>query len=200
MNAGERSGYQAGYPGGASAARPVTPAVRPAQGQEPAGPSVAARPAYNNATVRQNPAPPGHLEDWLNQHKNVPVQNQEQMLRSNPNFGRLPAADQQKLVQQLRQVNQMPEEQRQRRLERAEVIEHMSPQERSQLRASSQRLGSLPPDRQTAVKRAFQDLRSVPVDQRATVLNSARYQGTFTPEERGMLSDLLKAEPYEASR
>jgi hypothetical protein len=76
----------------------------------------------------------------------------------------------------------------------------MSPQERSQLRASSQRLGSLPPDRQTAVKRAFQDLRSVPVDQRATVLNSARYQGTFTPEERGMLSDLLKAEPYEASR
>jgi hypothetical protein len=94
----------------------------------------------------------------------------------------------------------MPEEQRQRRLERAEVIEHMSPEERTQLSESSQRLGSLPADRQTAVKRAFQDLRAVPVDQRATVLNSARYQGTFTPEERGILSNLLKAEPYEAAR
>ena len=122
------------------------------------------------------------------------------LLRSDPNFGRLPAADQQRLVQQLRQVNQMPAQQRDRRLARAEAIEHMSPDERTRLNASSQRLTQLPLDRQNMVKRAFQDLRAVPEEQRPLVLNSARYQGTFTPEERGILTNLLRAEPYEAPR
>jgi hypothetical protein len=31
-------------------------------------------------------------------------------------------------------------------------------------------------------------------------LNSARYQGQFSPQERGILSDMLKVEPYEAPR
>jgi hypothetical protein len=47
---------------------------------------------------------------------------------------------------------------------------------------------------------AFRDLRSVPLDQRQTVLNSARYQGAFSPEERGILTDLLRVEPYEPAR
>jgi hypothetical protein len=50
------------------------------------------------------------------------------------------------------------------------------------------------------VKGAFQDLRSVPLDQRATVLNSARYQNQFSPDERGILTNLLRAEPYEPPR
>ena len=41
------------------------------------------------------------------------------------------------------------------------------------------------------MKQAFQNLRGVPLDQRDTVLNSARYQGTFSPQERGILSDFL---------
>jgi hypothetical protein len=44
---------------------------------------------------------------------------------------------------------------------------------------------------------AFRDLRAVPMDQRAIVLNSSRYQGVFTPDERGVLSDMLRVEPYE---
>jgi hypothetical protein len=47
------------------------------------------------------------------------------------------------------------------------------------------------------MKNAFRDLRSVPPDQRSTVLNSARYQNQFSPQERGILSDLLRVEPYE---
>jgi hypothetical protein len=47
------------------------------------------------------------------------------------------------------------------------------------------------------MKNAFRDLRSVPPDQRAIVLNSSRYQGQFSPQERGILSDLLRVEPYE---
>ena len=122
------------------------------------------------------------------------------MLQRDPSFYRLPPSDQQRLVRQLHQVNQMPEEQRDRRLARAEAIEHMSPQDRMNLNISGRRLGALPLDRQMMVKRAFRDLRSVPVDQRQMVPNSARYQGVFSPEERGILSDFLRVEPYEPAR
>ena len=72
--------------------------------------------------------PPGHLGDWLNQHRNLPVAEQERALRDDPAFRRLSPADQQRVIQQLHQVNQLTEEQRQRRLARAEIIEHLSPQ------------------------------------------------------------------------
>ena len=89
------------------------------------------------------------------------------------------------------------DEQRQRRLAWGEALEHMSPDERMRVNLSARRLATMPPDRQALVKRAFQDLRSVPLDQRQTVLNSARYQSAFTPDERGVLSDLLRVQPYE---
>ncbi len=146
------------------------------------------------------PAPPGHIADWLYQHRNLPVQEQERLLRNDPSFNRLPPATQQRLIQQLSQVNQLPEEQRERRLARAEMLERMSPQEQVQVRQAGSRFMALPPDRQAMVKSAFQDLRSVPLDQHAIVLNSARYQNQFSPNERDILYNLLRAEPYEPPR
>jgi hypothetical protein len=46
------------------------------------------------------------------------------------------------------------------------------------------------------MRNAFRDLKAVPPDQRGIVLNSSRYQGQFSPEERGVLSDMLRVEPY----
>ncbi len=117
-------------------------------------------------------------------------------MRSDPSFSRLPAANQQQLIRQLREVNQMPRQEREWRLARAEAIEHMSPQARQRLDLSSRNFATLPPQRRVLVKRAFQELRSVPLDERQTVLNSARYQGVFTPEERQILSNFLSVEPY----
>jgi Protein of unknown function (DUF3106) len=122
------------------------------------------------------------------------------MLRGDPNFRRLSPAEQQRVVQQLHQVDQLSEEQRQRRLARNEIIEHLPPQELMRINNSARRWAALPVDRQAMMRRAFQDLRAVPLDQRPMVLNSARYQGVFTPEERGILSDLLRVEPYQPAR
>jgi hypothetical protein len=47
---------------------------------------------------------------------------------------------------------------------------------------------------------AFRDLSAVPPDQRQMVLNSSRYQNAFSPEERGILTDVLRAEPYQAPK
>jgi phage-related protein len=122
------------------------------------------------------------------------------MLRSDPSFTRLPAGDQQRLVQQLHQVNQMPEQQRERRLARAELLEHMSPQDRMAANRSALRWRTLPANRQAVMGSAFRDLSAVPPEQRQMVLNSARYQNAFSPEERGILTDVLRAEPYQAPR
>ncbi len=103
-------------------------------------------------------------------------------------------------MRQLHQVDQLPVQQRERRLEREEAIEHMSPQDRMKLYASTRDLAALPGDRRELVKHAFQDLRAVPVDQRQMVLNSERYQRVFSPEERGILTNLLRAEPYTPPR
>ena len=65
---------------------------------------------------------------------------------------------------------------------------------------AGRRWRTLPPDRQALMGNAFRDLRAVPMDQRPTVLNSSRYQGVFSPEERGILSDFLRAEPYQPAR
>jgi len=179
-----------GYP--ASGVRPPYPgAAYPGPAFRGQGYSRPAVPGY---------APPGHLGDWLNQHRNLPVQEQERILRNDPSFRRLNPADQQRLAQQLHQVNQLSEEQRQRRLARAEALEHMSPQDRMAVNLAGRRWAALPAERQALMKTAFRDLRAVPLDQRQTVLNSARYQGVFSPNERGILTDMLRAEPFEPAR
>jgi len=194
-NQGRPSGYPqygngGGYPNAVRPGYPGQPYGAPAA---PLGAQV--RPYYN-----QNTAPPGHLGDWLNQHRGQPVQEQERTLRNDPNFTRLPQGDQQRLLQQLHRVDQMPEDQRQRRLGRAEMLEHLSPRDRMQVNDSFRRMNMLPGDRRSALSNAFRDLRAVPLDQRPTVLNSSRYQNQFSPEERGMLSDMLRVEPYEPAR
>lgn len=159
----------------------------------PAYSGTAGRPIYNNPRY----APPGHLQSWLNQHRNLPLQDQERLLRNDPAFARQAPAVQQREMQQLHAVDQMPEQQRERRLARNEMLERLTPQQRMNLNQASRNYATLPPDRQVMVNRAFQDLRSVPLDQRETVLNSARYQGQFSPQERDILSNFLRVEPYQ---
>ena len=180
-------------------AAPATPAYPNTNyggaGSRPAYPG-ANRPAYNYPGY----APPGHLQSWLNQHRGLPLQDQERLLRNDPAFTRQAPAEQQREIQQLHSVDQMPEPQRERRLARNEMLERLSPQDRMNLNQASRQFATLPPDRRQIMKRAFQDLRSVPLDQRQTVLNSARYQGQFSPQERDILSNFLRVEPYEPPR
>jgi hypothetical protein len=122
------------------------------------------------------------------------------VLRADPSFHRLPPSDQQRVIEQLHQVNQLTEAQRQRRLARAEIIEHLSPQERMQINLSARHWAELPLDRQALMKQAWLELREVPLAQRPTELNSARFQGVFTPEERGILTDMLRVEPYQPAK
>ncbi len=189
-------GYGA-QPGRPEPGRPAP--VRPGGYGQPGG---QARPAYNGTpySMRATPQAQGHLPQWMAQHQNMPVGQQERLLRSEPGFNRLNQGDQQRAIQRLRQMNDMPEAQRQRFLARNENLERLSPAQRMQVNDSARQLKGLPPDRQTLVRGAFRDLRGVPMDQRQTMLNSARYNSQFTPQERGILGNLLSVEPYEVPR
>lgn len=158
------------------------------------GPGVP-RPVYRGYPRPINP--PGHLQSWLDAHRNMPLQRQEQLLRSDPSFQHLLPGEQQRLLQQLRDVDRLTDQQRQRRLARAENLERLSPEERMRVNRSAREWTTLPPQRQAVMKDAFHALRAVPPDQREIVLNSQRYRDQFTPQERGILTELLKVEPYE---
>lgn len=176
------------------------PAYSGAGRMVPMGPEMGRRGSVYPGYPGPSYSPPGHLGDWLYRHRGVPMQDQERMLRADPSFRGLPPTEQQRVMQQLRDVDRMPEAQRQRRLARAEALEHMSPQERMLVRNSARLWAEQPPARRALMKDAFRDLRGVPPDQRLTVLNSERYQNAFSAQERDILANLLRAEPYEPPR
>src|ERR1700677_1379044 len=88
-----------------------------------------ARPAQaqgNHAQFQNNQQP--HLGTWLQQHGNLPPEQQEKALESEPGFSRLAPETQQKLIDRLRQINRMPPKQRQRTVDHIEAMERLSPQ------------------------------------------------------------------------
>ena len=197
-----------GYPG--QTAQPYRPGQVSRPVQNPYAPQTGGRnlepnrsynaPGYTRPVTpgppRQLYAPPGHLGAWLDTHRNVSVPQQQQMLRSDPSFRRLPQGEQQRVINQLNQVNRLPDAQRERRLARAENLERLSPEDRAHVAQSARQWSALPSERQSMMRNAFRDLKAVPPDQRSIVLNSSRYQGQFSPQERGILSNMLRVEPY----
>lgn len=141
-----------------------------------------------------------HLGDWLQTHQRLAPAEQEKALQREPGFNKLPGDQQQRLVNRLHDLNNKSPQQRQRTIDRVEVWERLSPEQKRQVSNSTMQLRSLPPDRQIPLRRAFRDLRDVPPGQRQAILNSSEFQSQFTPQERGVLSNLLTVEPYPPSR
>lgn len=154
-------------------------------------------PLHNgSASERAVLASPVHLPDWLDQHKNLPVTQQELLLRRDPTFSRLSQQAQSRLIEQLHRVDALSPARRERYLARNEALERLTSTERAAFNQSMKQMTALPADRQAVVKQSFQELRTFPMAQREVQLNSDHYSALLTPEERGMLLNLLRVEPY----
>lgn len=143
------------------------------------------------------PGPAGHLPDWLAQHQNLPVQQQEMLLRQDASFRQLSSPAQQRLLQQLERIHAMPPDQRERYLARNEAIEKLNPAQRTAFNQSVRDLSALPTDRLARVSEAFRTLRQLPPDQRGPQLNAPLYTSSLSSQEREILGNLLAVEPYE---
>ena len=153
------------------------PSYHPSQPSHPAQPHPA----------QAHPAQAGHAGDWLRHYKDLPPAEQERELQKDPGFRHLPPAQQQVLRQRLRHFSSLPPQEQLRVLNRMETWEHLTPEQKTQARQIFNQMRKLPPTRQVMVSRAVHDLRSMPPDQRDRIIDSPRFRGVFTDQEREMI-------------
>ncbi len=137
--------------------------------------------------VQMRPRPRGHAGDWLRRYKDLPPAEQERELQSDPAFRRLPLGQQQLLRQRLQHFSSLPPQQQLRMLNRMETWEHLTPAQKQQARQIFAQMRQLPPERQRMVGTAIHDLRAMPPDQRERIIDSPRFRGMFSDQERDMM-------------
>jgi hypothetical protein len=165
----------------------------PARQNRPAPPRMENRPAQNGVRAAQNQ---DHLQQWMENHKNLSLPDQQRALQNEPGFRELPPETQQRELNQLQRLYNMPQPQRDRTLERNEILEHMSAPQAQQYRGAVQTFAAMPPDRRRVMARAILDLREMPPDQREQVIGSQRFGAQFSDGERSTIRTLLSVEPY----
>lgn len=138
------------------------------------------------------PRQQGHAGDWLRQYKDLPADEQEKALDSDPAFRRLPPARQQVLRQRLQHFSSLPPQRQLQMLNRMETWEHLTPEQKQQARDIFKQMQQLPPDRQRMVRTAVRDLRTMPPDQRDRVIDSDRFKGMFSDHEREMMRGVTR--------
>jgi hypothetical protein len=142
----------------------------------------------------------GHLQRWMQNHSNLPLEQQERELQNQPGFRELPPQTQQNQLNTLRRLYYMNPQQRERILNRTEALERLAPAQRQQYRDAVQHWAMLPPPRRHMMASAVIELRELPPEQREAVLESPAYRAQFSPDERETLRTVLMAEPYPSVR
>jgi hypothetical protein len=155
-------------------------------------PAPQSQPHFQAAPLRdyrpyQPPAQGHHSGQWLNQHRELPLDQQRRALQNDPQFRRLPPERQQRLEQRLQRFDNLPPERQQQVLRRMETWEHLTPQQKQEFRGVGSQFNSLPPDRRQAVRNAIESLRAMPPQARQHEIESGRFS-QFSPQERQILS------------
>ena len=146
------------------------------------------QPRYEAPRPYQPPAEGHHSGQWLNQHREQPLDQQKRDLQSDPQFRKLPPERQQKFEQRLQRFDSLPQDRQQQVLRRMETWEHLTPQQKQDFRSVDSQYKSLPPDRRQAVRNAIQTLRAMPPQARQHEIQSGRFS-QFSPQERQVLND-----------
>ena len=150
-----------------------------------------------NAAGANRPAQKGghKMGDWLQAHKDLPLDQQIKLLESEPGFKKLPADRQAALRERLKKFNSLPPDKRDQALQRMEFLAKLTPQQRQQLRSANEELKGLPPERQVAVHTALRHLRQMPPAERQQVIQSDRFRSTFSDQEQKLISQLAEMSP-----
>jgi hypothetical protein len=111
----------------------------------------------------------GHAGDWLRHYQRLPPGERERALQNDPGFRRLSPEQQQLLRQRLQHFFSLP------------------PGQKQEARGVFSRMQQLPPDRRRMVTTAIRDLRAMPPGQREQIIDSNRFKGMFSPEERDIM-------------
>jgi len=169
--------------------------TQPPQSQQRNNPQPNARQEARQEARQQNREQnQDHLNQWMQNHRDLTPEQQQRALENEQGFRQLPPQTQQRLREDLNRLNNMPDARRERILNRNEQLEHLPPQQRQQVLDAYARLGALP--RAQAIGQAFRQLRMMPPDRREAYMNSPAFRSQFSEEERGTLNNLFAVEPY----
>jgi uncharacterized protein DUF3106 len=135
--------------------------------------------------------------DWLQAHKDLPLDQQLQILENDPWFKRLPPQRQAVLRERLKKFNSLPPEKREWMAQNLEFLAKLTPQQRQQLRDANKQVEGLPADRRVAVHKAVRHLRQMPPAERQQVIQSDRFRSTFSDQEQKLISQLAELNPPE---
>jgi hypothetical protein len=130
---------------------------------------------------------------WLRKYNNLPPEQQEQMLKQDPDFQKLPADAQQRLLERLRRFNQKSPEEREKTISRMERFEQLTPEQRQRLQGFQQQLRELPEDRRDQVRKAFRHLHNMTPEQRQQAFNSPRFKQMFNDKEQALLKSMVES-------
>ncbi|HET9164373.1 MAG TPA: DUF3106 domain-containing protein [Candidatus Angelobacter sp.] len=139
------------------------------------------------------------MGDWLQSHKDLPLDQQLKLLENDPKFKKLPPEQQNALRERLKKFNSLPPEKRAQALQRMEFLSKLSPQQRQELRSANEQLKGLPPERQVAVHTALRHLRQMPPAERQQVIQSDRFRSTFSDQEQKLIAQLAEMSPAAGS-
>jgi|SRR5579864_399209 len=151
-------------------------------------PDFRSAPAPQQRNTYRPPEQGHHFGQWLNQHRDQPLDQQRRALQNDPQFRHLPPQRQQEYEQRLQHFNNLPPARQEQVLRRGEVWEHLKPQQRQEFRNFASQYNGLPPERRQAVRSAIQALRAMPPEARQREIQSGRFS-QFSPQERQMLND-----------
>jgi Protein of unknown function (DUF3106) len=162
---------------------------------------VQAAPVQKSPNASSRPGQKGgrKMGDWLQAHKDLPLDQQLKLLESDPKFKKLTPERQAALREQLKKFNSLPPEKRDQALQRMEFLAKLTPTQRQQLRDANQQLKALPPERQVAVHKALRHLRQMPPTERQQVIQSDQFRSTFSDQEQKLISQLAEMAPMEGT-
>jgi hypothetical protein len=163
--------------------RAPRPDMRPSPQFQPAP-----RPNYRQY---EPPSQGHHSGQWLNRHRDLPLDQQRRALENDPTFRRLPRERQQEYEHRLQRFNSLPPDRQQQVLRRMETWEHLTPQQKQEFRGLGSQFNSLPPDRRRAVRNAIDTLRAMPPNVRQREVESGRFS-QFSPQEQRILNDAAR--------
>jgi len=135
------------------------------------------------------------MGDWLQSHKDLPLDQQLKLLENEPGFKKLTTDRQAALRERLKKFNSLSPDKREQALQRMEFLAKLTPLQRQQLRSANEQLKGLPPERQVAVHTALRHLRQMPQAERQQVIQSDHFRSTFSDQEQKLISQLAEMSP-----
>ena len=137
------------------------------------------------------------MGDWIEAHKDLPLDQQLKLLEEEPGFKKLPPQRQAALRERLKKLNSMSQGKREWMPKNLEFMAKLTPQQRQQLRDANKQVEGLPADRRVAVHKAVRHLRQMPPAERQQVIQSDRFKTTFSDQEQKLISQLAELNPPE---